>query len=151
MISRHQVFFNWKFFIPATFISILPEHETSVVTVENEKAFNNNKIYNVDSRETLTKYEIIWFFRDAGRYDTTIGHGQSPLCSTQERRKLLKRTRSLAVISEDESSRSPSRGHVIEPSADLRLGYDTSSLQHQRRHQLIPRAKLIDRNTLKDR
>ncbi|XP_058801651.1 uncharacterized protein LOC131670236 isoform X2 [Phymastichus coffea] len=76
---------------------------------------------------------------------------------SQDRRKLLKRTRSLAVISEDDCrTANGSRGSSCEA---LRLGsscgssnlpFDSSSLQH-RRHQLIPRAKLIDRNSLKDR
>ncbi|XP_033207472.1 protein javelin isoform X2 [Belonocnema kinseyi] len=62
--------------------------------------------------------------------------------STQERRKLLKRTRSLAVISEDESRYGREIPHfrIGEPNLDL-----------TRRPQLIPRAKLIDRNSLKDR
>ena len=77
--------------------------------------------------------------RDAGRYEA--GHGQHSASSTQERRKLLKRTRSLAVISEDECRAAASRDAAP---------FDTSSLQH-RRHQLIPWAKLIDRNSLKDR
>ncbi|XP_026667691.1 uncharacterized protein LOC108622934 isoform X4 [Ceratina calcarata] len=63
--------------------------------------------------------------------------------STQDRRKLLKRTRSLAVISEDESR------HDREAHRHFRLGQSTFDLPRQ--HQLIPRAKLIDRNSLKDR
>ena len=68
------------------------------------------------------------------------GHGSQS--STQERRKLLKRTRSLAVISEDESRYNREIPHfqIGEPNLDL-----------NRRPQLIPRAKLIDRNSLKDR
>ncbi|XP_018305293.1 uncharacterized protein jv [Mycetomoellerius zeteki] len=62
--------------------------------------------------------------------------------STQDRRKLLKRTRSLAVISEDDSRQDREAAH-------FRLGQSTFDLP--RRHQLIPRAKLIDRNSLKDR
>ncbi|KAK2587788.1 hypothetical protein KPH14_003892 [Odynerus spinipes] len=62
--------------------------------------------------------------------------------STQDRRKLLKRTRSLAVISEDESRQERETRH-------FRLEESTFDLP--RRHQLIPRAKLIDRNSLKDR
>ncbi|XP_043470664.1 protein javelin isoform X2 [Leptopilina heterotoma] len=62
--------------------------------------------------------------------------------STQERRKLLKRTRSLAVISEDDSRYTREIPHfqINEPNFNL-----------TRRPQLIPRAKLIDRNSLKDR
>ncbi|KAG7200437.1 hypothetical protein KM043_017886 [Ampulex compressa] len=73
---------------------------------------------------------------EAGRYD---GHSTH---SNQENKKLLKRTRSLAVISEDESRQDPEVRH-------FRLGHSTFELP--RRHQLIPRAKLIDRNSLKDR
>ncbi|XP_051175764.1 protein javelin isoform X2 [Leptopilina boulardi] len=62
--------------------------------------------------------------------------------STQERRKLLKRTRSLAVISEDESRYTREIPHfrINEPNFNL-----------TRRPQLIPRPKLIDRNSLKYR
>ncbi|XP_044010886.1 uncharacterized protein MAL13P1.304 isoform X2 [Aphidius gifuensis] len=60
----------------------------------------------------------------------------------QERRKLLKRTRSLAVISEDKSRK---------------IERENKNFQHDdtfdipRRPQLIPRAKLIDRSSLRDR
>ncbi|XP_003425833.1 uncharacterized protein LOC100679372 isoform X1 [Nasonia vitripennis] len=103
--------------------------------------------------------------RDGSRYDSN-GHGPQQAqqnsgsnSSTQDSRKLLKRTRSLAVISEDESRAASSGGDTC----TLRLGsscgstpspFDSAaaaaSLQ-RRRHQLIPRAKLIDRNSLKDR
>ncbi|XP_014474719.1 PREDICTED: uncharacterized protein LOC106744443 [Dinoponera quadriceps] len=74
--------------------------------------------------------------REGGRYESHSAQ------STQDRRKLLKRTRSLAVISEDESRQERDTRH-------FRLGQSTFDLP--RRHQLIPRAKLIDRNSLKDR
>ncbi|KAL2716607.1 protein javelin isoform X1 [Vespula squamosa] len=75
-------------------------------------------------------------YREGNRNET---HGNQ---STQDRRKLLKRTRSLAVISEDESRQERETRH-------FQLGESTYDLP--RRHQLIPRAKLIDRNSLKDR
>nr|XP_050846975.1 protein javelin isoform X1 [Vespula vulgaris] len=75
-------------------------------------------------------------YREGSRNET---HGNQ---STQDRRKLLKRTRSLAVISEDESRQERETRH-------FQLGESTYDLP--RRHQLIPRAKLIDRNSLKDR
>ncbi|XP_014219938.1 uncharacterized protein LOC106647880 isoform X2 [Copidosoma floridanum] len=97
--------------------------------------------------------------RDTGKYDSTGPTLPQSQSSTQERRKLLKRTRSLAVITEDESNRANNTGggcpgEVLGPR--IGVSYDTSSLQHHRRlhqqhHQLIPRAKLIDRNSLKDR
>ncbi|XP_076685897.1 javelin isoform X1 [Andrena cerasifolii] len=74
--------------------------------------------------------------REGGRHEAHSAQ------STQDRRKLLKRTRSLAVISEDESRQDREAHH-------FRLGQSTFDLP--RRHQLIPRAKLIDRNSLKDR
>ncbi|XP_015431339.1 PREDICTED: LOW QUALITY PROTEIN: uncharacterized protein LOC107187701 [Dufourea novaeangliae] len=74
--------------------------------------------------------------REGGRHEAHTAQ------STQDRRKLLKRTRSLAVISEDESRQDREAHH-------FRLGQSTFDLP--RRHQLIPRAKLIDRNSLKDR
>nr|XP_034183731.1 protein javelin isoform X1 [Osmia lignaria] len=74
--------------------------------------------------------------REGGRHEANSAQ------STQDRRKLLKRTRSLAVISEDESRQDREAHH-------FRLGQSTFDLP--RRHQLIPRAKLIDRNSLKDR
>lgn len=74
--------------------------------------------------------------REGSRYESHSAQ------STQDRRKLLKRTRSLAVISEDESRQERDACH-------FRLGQSTFDLP--RRHQLIPRAKLIDRNSLKDR
>ncbi|XP_039308650.1 uncharacterized protein LOC120358430 isoform X1 [Solenopsis invicta] len=74
--------------------------------------------------------------REGSRYDSHSAQ------STQDRRKLLKRTRSLAVISEDDSRQDREAAH-------FRLGQSTFDLP--RRHQLIPRAKLIDRNSLKDR
>ncbi|CAK9802147.1 Protein javelin [Anthophora quadrimaculata] len=74
--------------------------------------------------------------REGGRHEANSAQ------STQDRRKLLKRTRSLAVISEDESRHDREAHH-------FRLGQSTFDLP--RRHQLIPRAKLIDRNSLKDR
>nr|XP_031843789.1 uncharacterized protein LOC116431882 isoform X1 [Nomia melanderi] len=74
--------------------------------------------------------------REGGRHEAHSAQ------STQDRRKLLKRTRSLAVISEDESRQDRESHH-------FRLGQSTFDLP--RRHQLIPRAKLIDRNSLKDR
>ncbi|XP_044599335.1 uncharacterized protein LOC123275329 isoform X1 [Cotesia glomerata] len=75
--------------------------------------------------------------RRSARYDTSQ-NGQN----TQDRRKLLKRTRSLAVISEDvaKSDRASQNYHIGDP-----------NLLIPRRPQLIPRAKLIDRNSLKDR
>ncbi|KYN00989.1 hypothetical protein ALC62_08215, partial [Cyphomyrmex costatus] len=73
---------------------------------------------------------------EGSRYDSHSAQ------STQDRRKLLKRTRSLAVISEDDSRQDREATH-------FRLGQSTFDLP--RRHQLIPRAKLIDRNSLKDR
>ncbi|XP_057338778.1 uncharacterized protein LOC130676515 isoform X2 [Microplitis mediator] len=75
--------------------------------------------------------------RRSTRYDSTQ-NGQN----TQDRRKLLKRTRSLAVISEDvtKSDRGSQNYHLGDP-----------NLLIPRRPQLIPRAKLIDRNSLKDR
>lgn len=75
-------------------------------------------------------------YREGGRHEANSAQ------STQDRRKLLKRTRSLAVISEDESRHDRETHH-------FRLGQSTFDLP--RRHQLIPRAKLIDRNSLKDR
>ncbi|XP_066586593.1 dentin sialophosphoprotein isoform X2 [Prorops nasuta] len=74
--------------------------------------------------------------REGSRHE---GHGGGV---TQDRRKLLKRTRSLAVISEDEfrSNRQIRHFRLSDGSFDL-----------TKRHQLIPRAKLIDRNTLKDK
>ncbi|XP_015182499.1 PREDICTED: MATH and LRR domain-containing protein PFE0570w [Polistes dominula] len=75
--------------------------------------------------------------QDGSRNETSQGNQ-----STQDRRKLLKRTRSLAVISEDESRQERETQH-------FQLG--ESSFDLPRRHQLIPRAKLIDRNSLKDR
>ncbi|KOX78019.1 hypothetical protein WN51_05907 [Melipona quadrifasciata] len=74
--------------------------------------------------------------REGGRHEANSAQ------STQDRKKLLKRTRSLAVISEDESRHDREARH-------FRLGQSTFDLP--RRHQLIPRAKLIDRNSLKDR
>ncbi|XP_012229847.2 uncharacterized protein jv [Linepithema humile] len=75
--------------------------------------------------------------REGSRYDSHSAE------STQDRRKLLKRTRSLAVISEDDSRQER------EAARHFRLGQSTFDLP--KRHQLIPRAKLIDRNSLKDR
>ncbi|XP_072753341.1 uncharacterized protein Jv isoform X2 [Anoplolepis gracilipes] len=75
--------------------------------------------------------------REGSRYDS---HSSQ---STQERSKLLKRTRSLAVISEDDSRQNR------EATQHFRLGQ--SSFDLPRQYQLIPRAKLIDRNSLKDR
>ncbi|XP_029175045.1 protein javelin [Nylanderia fulva] len=75
--------------------------------------------------------------RDGSRYDSHSAQ------STQERSKLLKRTRSLAVISEDDSRQNR------EAAQHFRLGQ--SSFDLPRKYQLIPRAKLIDRNSLKDR
>ncbi|RLU15706.1 hypothetical protein DMN91_011461 [Ooceraea biroi] len=75
--------------------------------------------------------------REASRHDSHSAQ------STQDRRKLLKRTRSLAVISEDDSRQDR------EAARHFRLGQSTFDLP--KRHQLIPRAKLIDRNSLKDR
>ncbi|XP_017793957.1 PREDICTED: uncharacterized protein LOC108575627 [Habropoda laboriosa] len=75
--------------------------------------------------------------REGGRHEAN-----NSAQSTQDHRKLLKRTRSLAVISEDESRHDREAHH-------FRLGQSTFDLP--RRHQLIPRAKLIDRNSLKDR
>ncbi|KAL6267548.1 hypothetical protein P5V15_000623, partial [Pogonomyrmex californicus] len=79
------------------------------------------------------------------RYDAMVKEGSRydshSAQSTQDRRKLLKRTRSLAVISEDDSRQDREATH-------FRLGQSTFDLP--RRHQLIPRAKLIDRNSLKD-
>ncbi|XP_012275174.1 uncharacterized protein LOC105696915 [Orussus abietinus] len=72
-------------------------------------------------------------WRGSGRYEERS--------SSQERRKLLKRTRSLAVVSEDIF-----RNHS--DSRRFRLGEPSDT---PRRSQLIPRAKLIDRNSLKDR
>ncbi|XP_011500366.1 PREDICTED: uncharacterized protein LOC105364185 [Ceratosolen solmsi marchali] len=74
-------------------------------------------------------------------------HQQQQQTSTQERRKLLKRTRSLAVISEDESR---AVNNDRDNSVQLHSPFDRATLQH-RRPQLIPRAKLIDRHSLKDR
>ncbi|XP_077273004.1 javelin isoform X1 [Temnothorax americanus] len=74
--------------------------------------------------------------REGSRYDSHSAQ------STQDRRKLLKRTRSLAVISEDDSRQDREAAH-------FRLGQSTFDLP--KRYQLIPRAKLIDRNSLKDR
>lgn len=80
---------------------------------------------------------ILTIYRRSTRYDSTQ-NGQN----TQDRRKLLKRTRSLAVISEDvtKSDRGSQNYHLGDP-----------NLLIPRRPQLIPRAKLIDRNSLKDR
>ncbi|CAL1676194.1 unnamed protein product [Lasius platythorax] len=75
--------------------------------------------------------------REGSRYDSHSAQ------STQERSKLLKRTRSLAVISEDDSRQNR------EATQHFRLG--ESSFDLPRKYQLIPRAKLIDRNSLKDR
>ncbi|XP_070160827.1 serine-rich adhesin for platelets isoform X2 [Polyergus mexicanus] len=75
--------------------------------------------------------------REGNRYDSHSAQ------STQERSKLLKRTRSLAVISEDDSRQNR------EVTEHFRLGQ--SSFDLPRKYQLIPRAKLIDRNSLKDR
>ncbi|XP_050445156.1 uncharacterized protein LOC126848364 isoform X2 [Cataglyphis hispanica] len=75
--------------------------------------------------------------REGSRYDSHSAQ------STQERSKLLKRTRSLAVISEDDSRQNR------EVTEHFRLGQ--SSFDLPRKFQLIPRAKLIDRNSLKDR
>ncbi|XP_043273939.1 protein javelin isoform X2 [Venturia canescens] len=76
-----------------------------------------------------------------GRYESQEG---APNGGSHDRRKLLKRTRSLAVISEDYSNKerdaSSRQFHLGEPDLEL-----------PRRPQLIPRAKLIDRNSLKDR
>ncbi|KAL7295842.1 hypothetical protein TKK_0010889 [Trichogramma kaykai] len=68
--------------------------------------------------------------------------------STQDRKKLLKRTRSLAVISEDDCNGCGGGSSSCGSTSSI---FDSSSLQHHRRPQLIPRAKLIDRNVLKDR
>ena len=95
------------------------------------------------------KTNHFFFFSDGTRYDVT--HGSQLQQPTQEHRKFLKRTRSLAVISEDECSRErfiAGGGSSCGSSSSI---FDTSSLQHQRRPQLIPRAKLIDRSTLKER
>ncbi|XP_076247000.1 javelin [Calliopsis andreniformis] len=98
----------------------------------------------VQSGGTHTLGEALWVqerqrqkcHREGGRPEAHSAQ------STQDRRKLLKRTRSLAVISEDESRQEREAHH-------FRLGQSTFDLP--RRHQLIPRAKLIDRNSLKDR
>ncbi|XP_043529340.1 uncharacterized protein LOC122538911 isoform X2 [Frieseomelitta varia] len=82
------------------------------------------------------------FVENAGNAREGGRHEANSAQSTQDRRKLLKRTRSLAVISEDESRHDREARH-------FRLGQSTFDLP--RRHQLIPRAKLIDRNSLKDR
>ncbi|XP_011312441.1 uncharacterized protein jv isoform X2 [Fopius arisanus] len=73
--------------------------------------------------------------REVARYESQSEH------NTQDRRKLLKRTRSLAVISEGRNDR--------EVNHNFSLGDPT--FDGPRRPQLIPRAKLIDRNSLKDR
>ncbi|XP_054014834.1 uncharacterized protein LOC128895888 isoform X1 [Hylaeus anthracinus] len=93
---------------------------------------------------THTLGETLWVqekqrqkcYREGGRHEAHSAH------ATQDHRKLLKRTRSLAVISEDESRQDREAHH-------FRLGQSTYDLP--RSHQLIPRAKLIDRNSLKDR
>ncbi|XP_015120146.1 uncharacterized protein LOC107043256 isoform X2 [Diachasma alloeum] len=62
--------------------------------------------------------------------------------NSQGRRKLLKRTRSLAVISEDSRN---------DREVNRNFSVGELTLDVPRRPQLIPRAKLIDRNSLKDR
>ncbi|XP_063991990.1 uncharacterized protein Jv isoform X2 [Diachasmimorpha longicaudata] len=62
--------------------------------------------------------------------------------NSENRRKLLKRTRSLAIISED------SRNN---PEVNCNFSLSELTFELPRRPQLIPRAKLIDRNSLKDR
>lgn len=75
-------------------------------------------------------------FREGSRYES-----KEEGSSTQERKQLLKRTRSLAVISEDEWRNE----------RDSHLRASETKFDLSRRPQLIPRAKLIDRNSLKDR
>lgn len=80
---------------------------------------------------------LFFIFREDNRSGV-----QTEGSSGQDRRKLLKRTRSLAVISEDYSRSNRDSRHS-------RLG--ESSFDLSRKPPLIPRAKLIDRNSLKDR
>ncbi|KAK0080903.1 hypothetical protein PV325_013141 [Microctonus aethiopoides] len=74
------------------------------------------------------------------RYEQSQNVGEN----TNDRRKLLKRTRSLAVITED-TARSDRNTRE-----DFHFG-ETPNFSIPRRPQLIPRAKLIDRHSLKDR
>ncbi|XP_046753274.1 protein javelin isoform X2 [Diprion similis] len=77
------------------------------------------------------------------RHDHPGGSSSSSLREQQQQQKLLKRTKSLAVISEE--NRANTR-----PSNYYRLGEPALS-EAFRRQQLIPRAKLINRHSLKDR
>ncbi|XP_034941226.1 uncharacterized protein jv [Chelonus insularis] len=80
--------------------------------------------------------------KSCGEREAAAARCETQGLSNQDRRKLLKRTRSLAVISED-LSRSDADNQNYH--------FSDSPLSNPRRPQLIPRAKLIDRNSLKDR